>query len=776
MQTHNIVDENIKKIAELFPNCLTERLDENGKPEAAIDFDQLRQELSKDIVEGPEERYQFTWPDKRNAIRLANAPTTDTLRPCREESVDFDKTQNLYIEGDNLEVLKLLRENYLGKVKMIYIDPPYNTGNDFVYNDSFRTESLEFRAKSGNYDEEGNLLTDVYTRNTESNGRFHTDWLNMIYPRLKVAKDLLSKDGVIFISIDDNEVENLKKVCCEIFGESNYIAQICRATGTTTAQGTNSMGKSFDYALMFSKQNNFEVGGIALSEKDASRYDLEDENGKFSILQLRRTGGEDRREDRPSMYYGIEAPDGSMVYPKGPTGYDSRWRVGEDTYKQMLNDGLIYFKETDNGYGVYYKFYLEGRTKRPSNLWADIEGNKKASIDLKDLIPEKVFETPKPIELLTRMMQIGKVVNGDIVLDFFSGSATTAHAVMQLNAEDGGNRRFIMVQLPESTDEKSEAYKAGYKNICEIGKERIRRAGAQILELSIKNLEKEKVIEKYARELSEIRSLEEVYGLGGNGLSVNQKTAEGGDIRTGRPNAESSSLNTIEHSGGAIQGRERICPVFESGKGITCGTGDTIVDLRTLEVLNKFGYRIRLDAIGGNQQNDLFFDYTSHLQNLSSKLSVLSSDIGFRVLKLDSSNMQDVYYSPEQFNEELLFEDNIKPDRTDEDLLFQAMIELGIELSAKIEILELSRESLDVHDPSSKFSAQNSKTKVYNVNNGYLMACFDKDVNETTITEIARQHPYYFVLRDASLATDNVADNFEQIWEEYSKDTIRRIL
>ena len=620
MQTTNIVDENIKRIGELFPNCITERLNEEGKPELAIDFDQLKQELSKDIVEGAEERYQFTWPDKRNAIRLANAPTTDTLRPCREESVDFDNTQNLYIEGDNLQVLKLLRENYLGKVKMIYIDPPYNTGNDFVYNDDFSQSTGEFMHNSGQEDEEGNRLV----ANPDSNGRFHTDWLNMIYPRLKVAKDLLSENGVIFISIDDNEVENLKKVCCEIFGESNYVAQICRATGTTTAQGTNSMGKSFDYALMFSKRNNFEVGGIALSEKDAARYDLEDGKGKFSILQLRRTGGEDRREDRPSMYYGIEAPDGSIVFPKGPTGYESRWRVGEDTYKQMLKDGLIYFKQTENGYGIYYKFYLEGRTKRPSNLWVDIEGNKKASIDLKELIPEKVFETPKPIELLTRMMQIGRVADKDLILDFFSGSATTAHAVMKLNAEDNNNRKFIMVQLPELTAEDSEAYKAGYKNICEIGKERIRRAGKKIKE--------------------------------------------------------------------------------------------------------------------------------------ESPLTTQDLDTGFRVLKLDSSNMQDVYYTPSEFDEQKLFDDNIKPDRTEEDLLFQTMIELGIELSAKIEKLSMA-----------------GKT-VWNVSDCYLMACFDEEVNESTITEIARKQPYYFVMRDSSLANDQVADNFEQIWEEYSKDTVRRIL
>ena len=778
MQTTNIVDENIKRIGELFPNCLTERLvrAENSelRTEMAIDFDMLRQELSKDIVEGPEERYQFTWPDKRNAIRLANAPTTDTLRPCREESVDFDSTQNLYIEGDNLEVLKMLRENYLGKVKMIYIDPPYNTGNDFVYNDSFRTESLEFRAKSGNYDEEGNLLTDVYTRNTESNGRFHTDWLNMIYPRLKVAKDLLSEDGVIFISIDDNEVANLTKVCNEIFGQSNFITDIIWEKRYTRNNDAKLMSTVIDHILCYRRSDTLIKLREPRTDKQNSTYSNPDDDPRGVWTSVLFTS-QRTKEERPNLSYPIKNPfTGEMV--EHPT---NAWKYSKQQYEQLAADNRLYWgKDGGNSYPRLKRFLSElDEGIVPINLWyyKDTATLDEGTKLVDSILGKDVFDYPKPIQIIQRMLRL--MGSKDfIVIDFFSGSATTAHAVMQLNAEDGGNRKFIMVQLPEATDEKSEAYKAGYKNICEIGKERIRRAGVQILELSIKNLEKEKVIEKYARELSEIRSLEEVYGLGGNGLSVNQKTAEGGDIRTGRPDAESSGLNTIEHSGGAIQGSERVCPVFESGKGITCGTGDTIVDLRTLEVLNKFGYRIRLDAVGGNQQNDLFFDYTSHLQNLSSKLSALSSDIGFRVLKLDSSNMQDVYYSPEQFNENLLFEDNIKHDRTDEDLLFQAMIELGIELSAKIEILELSREILDVHDPSSKFSAQSSKTKVYNVNNGYLMACFDKDVNETAITEIARKHPYYFVLRDSSLATDNVADNFEQIWEEYSKETVRKII
>lgn len=475
METTNGSQLNLDALYQIAPSCFTEAKDGKGNIRKVVNFTKLRLLLGDDTIEDAPEVYDFTWVGKRAALQEAAAPIRKTLRPCKEESVDWDTTQNLYIEGDNLEVLKLLQNSYMGKIKMIYIDPPYNTGNDFVYHDDFAQSTEEY--DEANRDEEGNR----YRKNTDGNGRFHSDWCSMIYARLMVARSLLSEDGVIFISIDDNEVENLKKICNEVFGESNFIAQICRATGTTTAQGTSSMGKSFDYALMYSKGYDYIVGGIELSDKDAARYVLEDEKGKFSILQLRRTGGEDRREDRPSMYYGIETPDGKTVYPKGPTGYDSRWRVGEDTFKQMLKDNLIYFKETDNGYGVYYKFYLEGRTKRPSNLWTDIEGNKKASIDLKALIPEKVFETPKPIELITRMMQIAQVDNS-IILDFFSGSATTAHAVMQLNAEDGGKRKFIMIQLPEETAEDSEAYKAGYKNICEIGKERIRRAGKKIKE------------------------------------------------------------------------------------------------------------------------------------------------------------------------------------------------------------------------------------------------------------------------------------------------------
>ena len=658
MQTTNQVDENIRRIGELFPNCLTERLDENGKPEAAIDFDQLRQELSKDIVEGPEERYQFTWPDKRNAIRLANAPTTDTLRPCREESVDFDNTQNLYIEGANLEVLKLLRENYLGKVKMIYIDPPYNTGNDFVYNDDFAQTAGDYVHNSGQEDEEGNRLV----ANTESNGRFHTDWLNMIYPRLKVAKDLLSEDGVIFISIDDNEVENMRKLCDEIFGAINYVGQVIVVNNPKGRNDTKHFAICNEYAIVYGKRD-YETHGLPLSEEQISLFDKEDDNGnKYQLRDLRKRGNADNRSDRPNMffpiYYNPNTKQVSLekheewveILPIKGDGTDGRWRWGKDRVEKYLSLMVPKQVKGKDKWGMEYKIYLDPKlnpliddeeeiSSKPKTIWQDsLISSDIARRTLKALMEANIFDFPKSVELIKRFALIGSGKDS-VVLDFFSGSATTAHAVMQLNAEDGGNRKFIMVQLPEATDEKSEAYKAGYKNICEIGKERIRRAGKKIRE----ELEKKKEEE---------------------GLFAGSST--------------------------------------------------------------------------GSEARPL--------------------DIGFRVLKLDSSNMQDVYYSPEQFNENLLFEDNIKHDRTDEDLLFQAMIELGIELSAKIEQREIA-----------------GKT-VWSVADNYLMACFDKDVNETTITEIARQHPYYFVLRDASLATDNVADNFEQIWEEYSKETVRRII
>ena len=619
MQSLDVIGSNIKKIQQLFPNCVTERLGKGGKPELAIDFEKLQAELSNEIIGEGEERYQFTWPDKRAANRLANTPTTMTLRPCREESVDFDHTQNLYIEGDNLDVLKVLRETYLGKVKMIYIDPPYNTGNDFVYNDDFTQSRDEFEETSGLFDEEGNQTIDPMQRNTESNGRFHTDWLNMIYPRLKVARDLLSEDGVIFISIDDNEVENLKKNCSEIFGESNFVANVIWKHTQQSKNDELYFSRQYNHTLCYSKDKlRLKRFYFDRTDEDNKNYKNPDNDPKG----LWRSGDVRSPNYRKTLCYNIIAPNGNMIPPP-----ENGWRWSKDSFNEKIATGEIIFK--DDYSGIIRKIYLSDQPGRtPENLWDDkrFGSTRQAASMIKDLFDGKqVFDTPKPIELIKNMLYL--VSKGcDIILDFFSGSATTAHAVMQLNAEDGGNRKFIMVQLPEKTDEKSEAYKAGYKNICEIGKERIRRAGKKIKE---ENKDKERI--------------------------------------------------------------EKL-------------------------------------------------------------------DTGFRVLKLDSSNMNDVYYTPEDFDKHTLFSENVKSDRTPEDLLFQVMLDLGIELSAKIE------------------SRQIAGKTVYLVDDYYLVACFDRDVTEATITEIAKLHPVYFVMRDASAANDSVIDNFEQLFEAYSKDTVRKIL
>ena len=628
MHSVNKVDENVAKIGKLFPNCVTERKNENGEVEYAVDFDMLRQELSSVVVEGNEERYQFTWPDKKKAVLAANAPISATLRPCREESVDFDTTQNLYIEGDNLDVLKLLQETYLGKIKLIYIDPPYNTGNDFIYNDDFGEDTELYLSNSGQFDSDGNQLV----QNTESNGRFHTDWLNMIYPRLKLARDLLSEDGLLFISIDDHEVENLKKICVEIFGARNFLTCITRATGTPTGGGFDGLVNELDYLLVIAKDVTYvKINGLEMTEEDSKIYDQEDEYGRYLIRPLRRTGGEDRREDRPTMYFPIKAPDGTDVFPIGPTGYESRWICSSDTVKRMEKEHLIAWKKTkrqgEEIWQVYQKFYLANRTKAPGNLWNDVEGNKKATRDIRNLFDnKKVFDFPKPIGFLKKILQIA-TDDESLILDFFSGSATMAQAVMEYNAEQtSSQRQFIMVQIPEVTTPDSEAYKAGYKNICEIGKERIRRAGKRIKE--------------------------------------------------------------------------------------------------------------------------------------ENPLTTQDLDIGFRVLKLDSSNMKDVYYTSDAYTRDMfdMLADNIKEDRTPEDLLFQVMLDLGIPLSSKIEESVIAGK------------------KVFKVEGNYLIACFDTNLTEETITAIAQQRPYYYVMRDSSMANDSVATNFEQIFATYSPDTDRKVL
>ena len=619
MQSLDVTSSNIDKIARLFPQCVTEHKDKDGKTVLGIDFEKLRDELSSDVIDDGEERYQFTWPDKKAHAHLANTPTNKTLRPCREESVDFDRTQNLYIEGDNLDVLKVLRETYLCKVKMIYIDPPYNTGNDFVYNDDFSQSTDKYQENSGQTDEEGNRLV----QNTESNGRFHTDWLNMIYPRLKVAKDLLTEDGVIFISIDDNEQKNLKNVCDEIYGENNFLAQIVWERAYSPINLMKHFSPAHDYILCYAR--NIEVAicnGIPRSTETDSRYSNPDNDPRGAWKPSDLSVGPAVAEN----IYTITTPSGRNVEP--PAGRS--WSLSRKAFRERLQDNRIWFGADGNSVPSMKRFLSELRKTgvTPMTIWkyTEVDHSQGATQKLAQIFDgKKYFDYPKPVDLIKRCVSLYSNQNS-IILDFFSGSATTAHAVMQLNAEDGSNRKFIMVQLPENTDEKSEAYKAGYKTICEIGKERIRRAGKKIKE----------------------------------------------------ENAGKEGIDKL--------------------------------------------------------------------------------DIGFRVLKLDSSNMQDVYYTPQEFTMNDLFADNVKPDRTAEDLLFQVMLDLGVELSATIEQRTM-----------------NGK-QVFFVNDNYLVACFDTDITEDTIKAIAKLKPYYFVMRDSSLASDNVADNFDQLFETYSKDTIRKIV
>ena len=483
MQTPNGAQLNLDALYQIAPSCFTEAKGEDGEVHRVVDFNKLRLLLGDQTVEDAPEVYDFTWVGKRAALQEAAAPINKTLRPCPEESVDWENTHNLYIEGDNLEVLKLLQNSYMGKVKMIYIDPPYNTGNDFVYHDDFHRTQQEEDEAAGVINEEGERMV----KNTSSNGKYHSDWCSMIYSRLMISRSLLSEDGVIFISIDDNEIRNLKNICDEVFGESNFLTCVTRGTGTPTGGGFDGLVNELDYILIYSKNiARATINGLEMSDSDSQIYDQEDQYGRYLIRPLRRTGGEDRREDRPTMYYGIKAPDGTVVFPKGPTGYDSRWICGEAKYNELEANHLIEWKKTErNGiskWNVYQKFYLEGRSKAPGNLWTDVEGNKKATRDIRNLFDtQKVFDFPKPVGVLQKAIKIG-TDKDSIVLDFFSGSATTAHAIFQLNALEQSKRTFILVQWPEETPSDSEAYKAGYKNICEIGKERIRRAGKKIKE------------------------------------------------------------------------------------------------------------------------------------------------------------------------------------------------------------------------------------------------------------------------------------------------------
>lgn len=623
MQSSNGVEDNIMKIAQLFPDCVTETVDErSGQPKHLIDFEKLKQNLSDSVMSERAERYQFTWPDKSKAILLANSPINATLRPCREDSIDFDNTQNLYIEGDNLDVLKCLKETYLHKVKMIYIDPPYNTGNDFVYEDDFAQSSEEYLANSGQFDEQGNRM---FT-NAESNGRFHTDWLNMIYPRLKVARDLLTDDGVIFISIGDEELQNLRKIADEVFGEANFRNQITIRRGAKSVQAQfdtwDRLGQGVEYLLLYTRNSLYRF--------PKQMKNLEEARGGSWNNHWRGT-------DRPTMRYeifGICPSEGQWRWSKerSDKAIANYKRLQDELNKEEPSQEEIdyWYSKQPEGTDLLRlskkgkpEHYIKATTQTLlNNSWEDLLIG--SSTEILKLFETKVFDTAKLTAPIKRMLNFTD--KNALILDFFSGSATTAHAVMQLNSEDGGNRKFIMVQLPEKTDEKSEAFKAGYKNICEIGKERIRRAGKKIKE--------------------------------------------------------------------------------------------------------------------------------------ESPLTTQDLDTGFRVLKLDSTNMQDIYYSPKDISQADLFSqvDNVKPDRTGEDLLFQVMLELGATLDSKIETTTIA-----------------GKT-IYNVAEGYLVACFDPDVTDEVVKAIAQMQPAYTVLRDTSMKDDSTATNFEQIFKTYSPDTVTRIL
>lgn len=619
MQTKNLADENYKKLIELFPNIVTETVDEEGNVIRAIDKDKLEMELATKVVEGNEERYQFTWPDKKKSVVASNAPTTNTLRPSREDSVNFDQTENLYIEGDNLEVLKVLKETYNGKVKMIYIDPPYNTGKDFVYSDNF-TESIdEYVERSGDFDEEGNRLV----KNLDSNGRFHTDWLNMIYPRLKLARNLLSDDGVIFISIDDNEQANLKKVCDEIFGEQNFVENIIWEKKFSPQNDARWISHNHDHILLYSKnKEKFIINQLPRSEKHNKRYKNPDNDPRgpwaSSDLSVKTYNAE--------YDYEIIKPNGeSVTLPPGRC-----WMTNREKMSELIKDNRIWFGINNDNFPRLKRFLSEVKDGiTPISIWYrnDVGDTQSAKKELLEILPENLFQTPKSVKLIERMIYLTS--NKDsLILDFFSGSATTAHAVMQLNAEDSGNRKYIMVQIPEETEENSEAYKAGYKNICEIGKERIRRAAKKIKE----------------------------------------------------------------------------------------------------------DYKDKED-----------------IENL---------DTGFRVLKLDTSNMRDVYYNPADIELNVLENqiDNVKDDRNEYDLLFQVMLDFGIELSNAIEEVQVGL------------------GKYFSVADGFLCASFDDDIDTDLVKAMAKSKASYAIFKDSSFKKDSDRINLEQIFNELSPNTEIKVI
>ncbi|MBR4823990.1 MAG: site-specific DNA-methyltransferase [Spirochaetaceae bacterium] len=640
-ETPDMTQKNIDKISQLFPNCITESRDETGNLKKAVNFELLQQMLSDDIAD-KDEAYEFTWVGKNAAIVEANKPIRKTLRPCKEESVNWDKTENLYIEGDNLEVLKLLQESYLGKVKMIYIDPPYNTGNDFIYRDDFAVTADEYAEESGQLDDEGNRLF----KNTDSNGRFHSAWCSMIHSRLMLARNLLSDDGVIFISIDDNEVQNLRKLCDEVFGETNFFTQII-IQSNKRGQTYKQISKTHEYLLIYTKNEDTDFNEL---EKDGDTNDLNmiDNIGSFNIRELRNRNPKFGRFNRPGLFYPIYLNPNSIdkdgfspvslisndifsveVYPLNSEGGESCWRWGRDKFNQNVDQktllsNVVAKQKGNGGYNIYEKY--RKTTYKAKTIWDEVDViTEKGTMELGELDLAKYFPFPKPISLVKKSLYLGTNEN-DIILDFFSGSATTAHAVMQLNAEDGGKRKFIMVQLPEITDEKSEAFKAGYKNICEIGKERIRRAGKKIKE--------------------------------------------------------------------------------------------------------------------------------------ENPLTTQDLDIGFRVLKVDDSNMKDVYYAASEYEQGKLdgLESNIKEDRNDLDLLFGCLLDWGLPLS-----LPYTSETI-------------GKFTVHTYNNGDLVACFNEDISEDVIKQIARKKPLRAVFRDSSFSNSASKINVFEIFKMISPETSVKVI
>ena len=630
MKSTDITSLNIEKIAALFPNCVTETAE--GKK---IDFDLLKQELSSEIVDGNKERYRLEWPGKREAIVTANIPTTNTLRPVREDSVDFDTTENIYIEGDNLEVLKLLQESYLGKIKMIYIDPPYNTGKDFVYKDNFAKAGNEELLESGQKDEYNQRLV----ANPETSGRYHSDWLSMMYPRLKLARNLLTEDGVIFISIDDNEMHNLRKICDEVFGEGNFIANIIWEKKYSPQNDAKWFSANHDHILLYSKNKEiWRPNLLPRTEEQNSRYKNPDNDPrgvwKMSDLSVKTYS--------PDYDYPIKTPSGRIVtLPSGRC-----WMTSKDRMEELIKDNRIWFGPNGDNVPALKRFLTDVKDGiTPLTIWyrKDVGDNQEGKQELLKIMPENLFQTPKVIRLIKRMIHISGASENDIILDFYAGSATTAHAVMQLNAEDGGNRKYIMVQLPEATDEKSEAYKAGYKNICEIGKERIRRAANKIKEEKIEKAKKDGLFD-----------------------SRSQSGAEGKD----------------------------------------------------------------------------------------------EQDYGFRVYRLDSSNMQEVYYKPQDYNQNQLdlFADNVKEGRTAEDLLTQVMLDWGLPLSLPIERKTISGKEVFV-------VAKNS-----------LYCCFDDGIDEDFAKAIAQEKPMRIVFRDRGFKDDTAKENVKQLLKQLSDDTEMRVI